>query len=547
MKRYWGLFIVLILSFWAVKELFTPGFFPMHDDTQVVRVHQMTQSLRDGHFPARWVKDLGYGYGYPLFNFYAPLPYYFGGIFGLLGVDALTATKMMMVIGVLLAGIFMYFLAREFWGEMGGVISGLFYMYAPYHAVDIYVRGAVGEFWAYAFLPLFALGLYKKSLIIGSIGFAGVILSHNLTALMLIPFLVIALLLYFFIAIKKGKLFIILLGLGLSAFYWLPALLELRYTNVTSQIGGGADFRDHFICWQQLWQSKWGFGGSAPGCIDGLTFKIGKLHIISVLSVILFLFLRKRFHYNNTYHHSVVFFAFLGFIVAVFFTLEPSRFIWETIAPMVYLQYPWRFLVFASFFSSFLAGATILLVNNRWSGAVLIFLLYFNVQLFQPQTIFPKTASDYVNEHNIKWTTSKISDEYMVRGFAKPNSEIDIVQQRVSFGEVKADKTQELIFTINEPQDRELLINVAPFPAWEVLLDGKRTDYISSNNGIRVLIPKGQHEVRLVFLSTIVEKLANTISLISVLTLVGAILLELRWKKFLNFQSSFPSGTRKTT
>src|SRR3989344_2128292 len=125
MKKYWGLFIVLILSFWAIEPLLIQGFFPIHDDTQVVRVFQMAQALTDGHFPVRWVKDLGYGYGYPIFNFYAPLPYYIGGLLTMLDLNALIATRMMMGIGVLLAGIFMYLFSRKFWGEVGGLVSGL--------------------------------------------------------------------------------------------------------------------------------------------------------------------------------------------------------------------------------------------------------------------------------------------------------------------------------------------------------------------------------------------------------------------------------------
>ncbi|MBI2614069.1 MAG: hypothetical protein HYW62_04845, partial [Candidatus Levybacteria bacterium] len=160
-KKNFGLILILILSFWAIKPLFISGFFPMHDDTQVARVFEMGKVLRNGVFPVRIVPDLGYGYGYPLFNFYAPLAYYIGGLFVLLGFDALAATKIMMALGVFLAGVFMYLLAREFFGRLGGIISGLFYVYAPYHALDIYVRGDVAEFWAYAFIPLAFLGIYK--------------------------------------------------------------------------------------------------------------------------------------------------------------------------------------------------------------------------------------------------------------------------------------------------------------------------------------------------------------------------------------------------
>src|SRR3989338_6324726 len=111
LKSNYGLFLVLILSFWAIKPLLIPGFFPMHDDTQVARVFEMGKMLGSGVFPVRWVPDLGYGYGYPIFNFYAPLAYYIGGAFILLGFDALLATKLMMILGILLASVFMYLLA----------------------------------------------------------------------------------------------------------------------------------------------------------------------------------------------------------------------------------------------------------------------------------------------------------------------------------------------------------------------------------------------------------------------------------------------------
>src|SRR5450759_6001889 len=80
----------------------------------------------------------------------------------------------------------------------------------------------------------------------------------------------------------------IFLGFILATFYWLPAVLEMSYTNVNSLIGGGSNFRDHFVCINQLWTSPWGYGGSTKGCIDGLSFMVGKSHII--LTILLFVF-----------------------------------------------------------------------------------------------------------------------------------------------------------------------------------------------------------------------------------------------------------------
>ncbi|MDP2649856.1 MAG: 6-pyruvoyl-tetrahydropterin synthase-related protein [bacterium] len=439
LKRYYGLIIVLILSFWAIRSFFIPGFFPMHDDTQVARVFEMAKVLKAGVFPVRIVPDLGYGYGYPIFNYYAPLSYYVGAGFVFLGFDALIATKLMMALGVVLAGIFMYLLAREFFGEFGGIVSGLFYLYAPYHAVDIYVRGDVAEFYAYAFIPLMFLGIYKKNILIGSIGFAAIILSHNLTAMMIAPFLLIAILLNSYSAFKNKKSFILnysslifIFGLAISAFYWVPALLEINKTNVFSQIGGGADFRDHFVCIGQLWDSLWGFGGSVAGCTDGLSFKIGKLHILSVAaSVLILIYLKlKHKHFNNIYYLSIL--GIAGFLISFFLMLDVSKFIWQAISIMAFFQYPWRFLILASFFSSLLAGSLIFLARQLNIKPYLVafplvfFLLFFNSKLFIPQTILPRTAADYTNEYALKWTASKISDEYLPPDFKKPKNQNDV-------------------------------------------------------------------------------------------------------------------------
>jgi hypothetical protein len=99
-----GLVLVVLFSYFSIRPLLGPGFFPMHDDTQVGRVVSMGRALRNGQFPVRWVSDLGYGYGYPLYNFYAPLPYYAGGYLHMLGVSGLWSTKIMCRLSVYLEG-----------------------------------------------------------------------------------------------------------------------------------------------------------------------------------------------------------------------------------------------------------------------------------------------------------------------------------------------------------------------------------------------------------------------------------------------------------
>lgn len=563
-KKYFGLIFVLAISFFAIQPLFTPGFFPMHDDTQVARVFEMGKALKDGMFPVRWVSDLGYGYGYPIFNFYAPLSYYVGGGFVVLGVEPLMATKIMIAIGMLLAGVGMYLLSKSIWGEFAGIVSGILYMYAPYHALNLYVRGAIGELWAYGLLPFMAWGFYEiskfkvqnsklpsevwKWVAVASLGYAGVILSHNLTAMMVTPFLIIALLLYCFIAYKKNQLYAIryflyaiILGLMISAFYWLPAIFEMSYTNVRSQVGGGADFRDHFVCIQQLWSSRWQFGGSTKDCMDGLSFQIGKIHILFVSIAVaigcfaFFVKKQKKFALG-------VFLLFLGFTVSTVFTLEWSRFVWEKFPQMAFIQYPWRFLILIDFFAALLAGSIVFFVQHIHKinlnkkliiVAVLIVSLgiaIFYKRLFVSQTIFPITSRDLVNVETLRFKTSKISDEYMPGGFKKPKYENESVKTSVVSNSenvkinILKQKTQYIRGTVQATEKTPILFQIAHFPSWEFMVNNQEEIPLQVKNGYILIFPSGISTFEAVFAETSLEKIANFISLGGLLVLLIGII-----------------------
>ncbi len=125
--------------------LFSGGFFTVHDNTQAERVFQMSKSLSDGQFPVRWVDDLGYGYGYPIFNFYAPLPYYIGGFSNLILNDLLLSTKIVFMVGIVISFFSMYLLASTLTNKWGGIVAGIIYLYFPYHAANIYVIVVFGS------------------------------------------------------------------------------------------------------------------------------------------------------------------------------------------------------------------------------------------------------------------------------------------------------------------------------------------------------------------------------------------------------------------
>jgi hypothetical protein len=153
-RFFWPL-LLIILIVPTFTFLLKPGlYWNMHDDMQMIRQLEMEKCLKDGQIPCRWTPDLGYEYGYPLFNFYPPLPYIVGEFFRTIGFSFMATIKSSTIVLIITSTLAMYLLANSLAGPLGGFLAALFYAYAPYHAVDIYVRGAMNEAWATVFFPL---------------------------------------------------------------------------------------------------------------------------------------------------------------------------------------------------------------------------------------------------------------------------------------------------------------------------------------------------------------------------------------------------------
>lgn len=131
------LFLILIFVIWP---LFVPGFFTHHDNLQVIRVYEMKKCLLDLQIPCRWVPDMGYGYGFPLFNYYAPFAYYLGGLLSFV-FGYITSVKILFLLTFILSFLGMYLLTKEFFGVWAAIFSSVLFTYAPYRALDVYVRG----------------------------------------------------------------------------------------------------------------------------------------------------------------------------------------------------------------------------------------------------------------------------------------------------------------------------------------------------------------------------------------------------------------------
>ena len=196
-----GYLVVLAICLIAVWAFVSRGALPQETDAElhIFRLAELARLVRGGEIYPRWVPSFYYGYGYPIFNYYAPLSYYMGLLPMLLfGVTAVQGVKFVFVLGLVSAGIFTYAFAKDNWGQKAGLVAATVYVYAPYILyVDPHARGDLAEAVSFGLLP-FAFWAFNRLrtrpsgwYFVGSVlGIAGIILIHNLMAMVFVAVVV---------------------------------------------------------------------------------------------------------------------------------------------------------------------------------------------------------------------------------------------------------------------------------------------------------------------------------------------------------------------
>lgn len=545
MKKYEALIILLgivIISFFSWKYMLKPGFFSIHDDMQFMRLYELNKCFADGQIPCRWVPDLGYGYGYPLFNYYPPLPYYVGEIIHLaFGVSLLDTVKILFALGFIFSGMTMYLLAREFWGKIGGFLAAIFYIYAPYHAVDVYVRGAMAEHWALIWFPAIFLAIYKiikegslKWIVFLALSYGFLLLSHNIMSLL---FSVVSLFWALFWLCQTRnfkKVFSLALGVlwgaGLAAFFLLPVILEKKFAHTETMLMGYFNYLAHFVTVKQLFiKTDWGWGASVYGPEEQMPFMIGILHwaipLIGLLLGIIF-WSKKEKKLLLTLGFAVIF-----LFGTAFMTHQRSTPIWLWVKILEYLQFPWRFLGLVIFFASFAAGAIVLFFKSEKirflvAGFLLVGLLFSVRFYFQPETHYNITDKDKLTGKEWQLALTNAIFDYLPIYAQYPPAEEAPKEPQVVEGEAKIfnlqkgsnwQKTEVEVFS----EKAFIRFSLYDFPGWQVKIDGQKTEIDHQNflGLITVTVSSGKHSLEVRLQDTPIRKTGNMISLFSFLAL----------------------------
>ncbi len=373
------LIILLILP--ALQPLWQPGLQQTHDGMHhLSRLFGLDQAIRAGHLGTRWLADEGFGYGFPVLNFYAPLTYYVGLLWHWLGLGLVTSLEWMLATGLVLSALTMYLFARRLLGNWSGALAAVAYVWAPYHLADAWVRGALAELWAFVWFPLLLLALWEiarqrgRAMLVpalwGGAALSGLVLTHNLSVLLAAPVLIAWGVCVLLVETREptmrwralgGYLLMALIGLLSSAFFWLPALVEARYiwaNHVPVDVAG----------WQaQLTQpvnllSRWWVQRYAISEAVGTLHPLGQAQLLlAIIGTGTGLWYRNRL--TCVARWGLLLFGGLA-IFSLFMQTGWSGKVWQAVPGLPLLQFPWRWQAVAALALAILSGYPVAVLSK---------------------------------------------------------------------------------------------------------------------------------------------------------------------------------------
>lgn len=515
---------LIVLALFFLSPLFNAGVPISHDgENHMARFASYYQAFRDGNIAPRWAGNLNFGYGTPALIFFYPLPGYLASFVHFVGFSFESSFKLLLGISFVAAFITFYLWARINFNNNTALLGAFLYGLAPYHFLNLYVRGDIGEMLAYVFVPLVfwaieKIRLTKKLLyvVLGGIFYGLVILSHNGVSLMFSPvFLLYGIIRSVdkFTFVRVGMSFC--LGFMISAFFWIPALYEGKYVNAHLFIGHM--YQNHFPSLLQLAVSKWGFGPEV-GKSGGLSPQIGLLYLSFVVaSCILWL---KSKNERKTIGVWIVI-----FLSALFIMLPISTVVWSNLSTLRLYEFPWRFTGLASFAAVVLACYVLEKIKDTKSLFIIgIVLILTSIPLVRVNGYVQRSDSYYTSFTGTTYFHGEASPIWTAGDPANfPKRQIEIVDgDGIVRNVTKRNRLHTFIIDAKGPLTA--LDNTLYFPGWQVIIDGQYVPIEFQNPNYRGLItfqvPQGVHVVQVQLKESKVRLFADMLSLIAVLLVV---------------------------
>ena len=529
------------------------------------RVAQLDALIRQGVLYSRWSPDLALGFGYPLFNYYAPLSYYLAELPVLLGFPHTAALALAFTLLFVVAAAGMYLWCRALFGARAGLIAAAAYVLSPYVLANATGRGALAEQFALALLPGLMWAAHRfankhaHSAWILIAFLCALLLGHNVSTLIFLPIVAVFLLIWQVVAqgFRPGRrwlkiISIFAISFGLTAFFWLPAFAErnLVYIERTTQ-PEWADVQNNFVAlkdilaWPRVTDPRLIVISFSPGLSPIILLALALLLALAMMQM-----RQRNFREDRQWWLNGLALCG-GLIVCVWLSTPLSRAVWDALPLVGYIQFPSRLFGPASLLAAALTGAVFSRVLHSFGsthvqmgGTVLLLLVLAGLAFHRQVLAAPLSANTSFSPQQMAEFEARTSlfgstsgQEYTPRtvlttpGFAQSRwqfqndlieriglpvgTTIDIVDRR----------PLSLHAFIQATAPMTLTARMFAFPGWQAALDGRPIVIVPTQpHGLISLgLPTGAHDLQVWFGTTPLRRLAETISALCLALSVFAI------------------------
>lgn len=536
-------YFVLLASLLPLVSLLKRGVHQSGDFAiNISKSMDMWNSVTHGIFPVHWAALLNATYGYPLFLFTYPLPYYSIVLFKFLGFSFIASEKIVIAIAFIGSGLAMYLLLRLFFKPIHSTLGSILYLFAPYHLVDMHFRVALGELFAYLFLPLVFYSLIKAlkkptkwHVALSSVSFCLLILSHQAISLVTFPFILI---LPFLLSGNKDKFLYaygsVSLALLMSSFYWLPVVEGINHT-LQSTFSKEVSFENPIL----YFVSPWRGGFLYQGPIGQISFPMGFVQIgLAFFSVIL---LSKRGIRKSYRKPLILLLLILLALVLLLFPLSVG--IWKIIPFMTNFQFAYRLMLPISFVLAIIGTIASTRIKLNWLIYALIFTAMTSTILNWGTRAMLSDITDDNLLSRVPYATGegeglqpavpRARDPQNMWEKAPPSFPITTGNGQVVISTIKRTPIEH-VYRIRVDKPTSFTEHTYYFPGWKLYVNDKvhAINWIDKNktNHIRFNLDKGVYEVKLRFENTLVVNIANLLSLLGLILLVFYLLTPQRRK-----------------
>ena len=527
------------------------------------RVVAMRRALQDGVLFTRYLPDLAFGYGYPFFNYRAPLSYYLALALYLTGLSLPMALNLVYVLSIVGSALTAYLLARDLFGHRAGLVAAVAYAYAPYQFLDALLRANMPESVALPLMPLILWAFRRLALtgqkrwFFASVGsLAALLLTHNISSLLFAPFLVAYLSVLWLVYRRDFHWMTVgialALAFGLTAFFWGPALLEQDYVQLhMSRTTRNNDFHYNFVALAEI--------SASPAPVDTslmnppMLIHLGLVQAVLAgagLGVGMMRAIKQR---NKERRANLIFFAVSAFLF-LFMSTRASLWIWEHVPLLPFVQFPWRLVGRAALPVALLAGAVVSTRHTsrftfyvlRFAPYALLFLLILTAfpSTYPPHGYCPNAPHPTINalfayEHSSKLVGVDPEGSYFPVWVKERPEGSPLEEQYGAVGPVaRFDETilpagGSLVEADYGPNQARLVVEApAPFraryqafyfPGWRVTVDGEPVSVAPTDPEglISFDVPAGRHTIEVRFGETPLRLAADAVSLFSLAAILA--------------------------